>query len=105
MSRYVLMPVEDGGSPVTLPLPDGLLVNDLFDELKKEVADKERLGNIIKQMALNDISEYQDGNIALKNSKVLNINYRNAIIDICNNRFIEKYEEFYEFLRNFDIVF
>ena len=99
------MPIEDGSTPISISLPDGVFVNDLYDDLKKKVKDKKRLRDIMKQMVLNDISEHHDGTIALKNAQALNINFRNAIIDICNHVYFKKYEQLYEFLRKFGIIF
>ena len=105
MSRYVLMPTESGKESIEINLPDELLVNYLFNDLQSRVNDKHRLKEVIKQISRVDLSEHQDGTIALNNTKILDLNFRDAIVDLCNNVLLEKYEKFYDLISCCGIVF
>lgn len=104
MSRYILVPFDDGEN-LTIQMPKGLVCNDLFDELKTKVADEKRLQWLIKQMALHIITEDNEGVMVVKDKKVPNVNFRQALIDTCNDVFLQEHEQFYEILRKFNITF
>ena len=105
MSRYLLMPVDDEKESITVEIPEGLICSTMFDEIKHKVINKKKLRWLLQQLAKNEISESDDGQITLQDKKVSNVNLREALIDTCNSEFFEKYEDFYELLRKFDIVF
>ena len=104
MSRYLLVPV-DGGDQLPIKIPPGLVCNTLFDAIKSRVKDKSRLSWLIKQLALNCITEDDDGVMICKDKRIPDVMLRDAIIDTCNNLFLEKNESFYKILRNFNITF
>ena len=105
MSRYLLMPVDDSKDPVTVEVPEGLICNTMFDDIKHQVINKKKLRWLLQQLVKHDVSESDEGYITLKDKKVSNVILRDALIDTCNSEFYEKHEDFYEILRKFDIVF
>ena len=105
MSRYILVPVDGHDETRTVELPPGLVPNLLFDELKREVENKNKLLNLLEKMGRKRISETDDGCISIGDDKVSDINLRRAVIDTCNNKFSERYEDFYNILRKCGITF
>lgn len=103
MSRYILIPVDDGEAK-TLDIPPGLIVNSLYDNLSSKVADKKRLKWLTIQLAKNRISEGQDGGITCKDRCLFNFKLRTVVKDICNHRYLEEYEPFYKFLRSVNVT-
>lgn len=104
MSRYILVPAE-GGSVVTIDIPNGLVCNDLYDELKPKVKDVNRLQWLLRQLGMNIITEDRDGTMMIDNRRIPDVILRECLIDTCNNTFLEKHEKFYSTLRDFNVTF
>jgi hypothetical protein len=104
MSRYILVPVDDGDC-ISLSIPQGLVCNEMFEDLKNKVMNKKKLKTLIQELASNLISESEDGCITRKDKKISNVKLRDALIDTCNSEFFEKYESFYKILRDLGITF
>ena len=104
MSRYILVLVEDG-TELSINLPKGLVCNVLYDDLESKVKDVDRLQWLVKQLALNVITEDNDGVMLIKDKRIPSVNLREALVDTCNDKFLEKHEQFYTILRQFDVVF
>ena len=104
MSCYILVPVEDG-TELSINLPKGLVCNILYDDLESKVKDVDRLQWLVKQLALNVITEDNDGVMLIKDKRIPSVNLREALVDTCNDKFLEKHEQFYTILRKFDVVF
>ena len=107
MSRYLLIPTDETNAEIkTIMVPNGLIFNELYTNIRHEVINKSKLKMIAECLARNEISETEEGAILHKDKKVAEgFNLREALIDTCNNNFLEKYEQFYKLLRMFDIVF
>lgn len=103
MSRYILVPVEDGEMK-TVNIPPQLIVNSLYDELSSEVTDKQRLKWLTIQLAKNRISEDDDGSVTCKDRCLFDLKLRTVVKDICNHKYFEEYEPFYSFLRNVNVT-
>ena len=104
MSRYLLIPVSEGEAK-TILIPDGLISDDIYKDLEQHVINKNKLKWLLRQLALNDITEDDNGCVVCRDNNAVEIKFRDALIDICNNDFHEKYEKFYALLRNFNITF
>ena len=105
MSRYILVPMDDDGAQVkSLALPAGLVCNNVYDNLKHNVKDVQRLKSLISKLASNQISESEDGTVICRDRQLKGIKLRDVLKDICNNKFRAKHEDFYEMLRGFNIV-
>ncbi len=104
MSRYILVPMGEG-DVVNVSIPKGLVCNIMYDELQDKVTDKPKLKMLLEKLACNQITESEDGRILRKEGKVSDIILREALIDTCNMRFFEKYEDFYTILRNIGVTF
>ena len=104
MTRYILYPVTEGESR-SLKIPPGLITNDLYDEVKDKISDTRKLNWLLESLAKNDVSASVNGNVTYKGAEIEGGNLRDAIIDSCNNVFLEKYESFYKILRSCNIVF
>lgn len=98
------MPIDEGDQ-MTIKIPPGLVCNTMFDEMKEKVDDKMRLKWLLKQLALNCVTEDDDGVMVCKDRREPDVNLRDAIVDTCNNRFLEKNERFYKILRDFNVTF
>lgn len=107
MSRYLLIPADETSADIkTVTVPEGLIFNELYINLRDKVINKSKLKMIADCLARNEISETEDGAILHRDKKVAEgFNLRDALIDTCNNTFLEKYEQFYKLLRMFDIIF
>ena len=105
MSRYLLMPIDNDKEAITVEIPNGLVCSTMFDELKDQVLNKKKLRWLLQQLVKNNVSESEDGFITHKDKKVSEVILRDALVDTCNSEFYEKYEDFYELLRKFDIIF
>ena len=107
MSRYILFPADDDSKDVkTIRVPEGLIFNELYMDLRDEVINKSKLHMIANTLARHDITESKDGSIMQGDEKIADgIDLRAALIDCCNGIFHMKYEKFYEILRKCDIVF
>ena len=100
---YVLVPTDGfHGEPKDIKLPKGLNPNK---ELYKNVKNKKKLKKLLLRLSRTDICRTKDGVVADKNNVLLNINFTDAIINSCNGKFFESYEEFYCLLRKFGIIF
>lgn len=104
MSRYILVPVEDGNN-LSISIPKGIVCNVLYDELSPKVKNDQRLDWLLKQLAVNFIMEDDDGVMTVKDQRIPDINLREALIDTCNDKFLQKHEQFYSILRKFNITF
>ena len=104
MSRYILVPVDDGDIR-NLIVPNGIVCSNVYESLKCKVKDVKKLKSLIKDLSKNEISEGEDGSVVCRDINLKSINLRDVLRDICNSKFHEKYEEFYEMLRKFDIIF
>lgn len=107
MSRYILFPADGDSSDVkTISVPEGLIFNELYMDLRDEVINKSKLKMIVDTLARHDITESKDGSMMQGDKKIADgIDLRAALIDCCNGIFLEKYEKFYKILRKCDIVF
>ena len=107
MSRYILLPVDNANSEAkTITIPDGLVFNELYVDLRPKVINKSKLKMITDVFAKNEISEADDGSILQRDKKIAEgFSLKEALVDTCNNKFLEKYERFYKILRMLDIVF
>ena len=100
---YVLVSIDGfHGEPREIKLPKGLNPNK---ELYKNVKNKKKLKKILLRLSRTDIGQTKDGLVADKNAVLHNINFIDAIINSCNGKFFESYEEFYCLLRKFGIIF
>jgi len=100
---YVLVPTDGfHGEPKAIKLPKGLNPNK---ELFKNVKNKKKLKKLLLRLSRTEISRTKDGLVADKNTVLHNINFTDAIINSCNGKFFESYEEFYCLLRKFGIIF
>ena len=100
---YILMPTDGfHGEPKEIKLPKGLNPNK---ELYKNVKNKKKLKKLLLRLSRTDIGRTKDGLVADKNTVLHNINFTDAIINSCNGKFFESYEEFYCLLRKFGIIF
>ena len=107
MSRYLLIPADDTSTDVkTITVPNGLIFNELYIDLRQKVINKSKLKMIVDALASNEITEAADGSIHQRNERILDgFNLKDALVDTCNNNFCEKYEKFYRLLRKLGIVF
>ena len=105
MSRYILVPVSESTGKQSITIPDDLVTNDLYEDIKPDVINKKKLKDLIIQLAMNSVEEAENGGIMWKDKHFSNVNLRQALIDTCNSEFLEKHEDFYRLLRKFDIVF
>ena len=100
---YVLVPTDGfHGEPKEIKLPKGLNPNK---ELYKNVKNKKKLKKLLLRLSRTDIGQTKDGFVADKNAVLHSINFTDAIINSCNGKFFESYEEFYCLLRKFGIIF
>ena len=104
MSRYILVPVDDGDC-ISLKIPQGLVCNEMFEDLKHKVINKKKLKMLIQELAANLISESEEGYMTRKDEQISDVKLRDALIDTCNSEFFEKYESFYKILRQLGITF
>lgn len=106
MSRYILVPVEgDDKDNIPVTLPDGLVYDELYEELQSKVDDIKKLKRLLKTLFENGVEEGDEGSIIHQGQKISNILLRDAVIDTCNSKFYEKYEMFYKLLRKFKVIF
>ena len=100
---YVLVPTDGfHGEPKEIKLPIGL---NPIKELYINVKNKKKLKKLLLRLSRTDIGRTKDGLVADKNTVLHNINFTDAIINSCNGKFFESYEEFYCLLRKFGITF
>lgn len=104
MSRYILVPVSDGEKR-SITIPQDLVCNDLYEEIKPKVINKKKLAELLEQLATNCVEEADNGGIIWNNKHFSDVNLREALTDTCNSDFLEKHEDFYRLLRKLDIVF
>jgi len=104
MSRYILVPI-DNGDAISLSIPEGLVCNEMYEDLRHKVMNKKKLKKLIQELASNLISESEEGYITSNDKKISDVKLREALIDTCNSEFYEKYESFYKILRNLGITF
>ena len=103
MSRYMLIPVEDDtAASIPVDLPDGIVCDEVYQSIKRKVKDIERLNWLIGKLTHNRITESPTG-LIMWNGTQMKLNFRDVIIDTCNNIFKREYEDFYKLLRGFDI--
>ena len=106
MSRYILFPADDSNNDMkTITIPEGLIFNELYMDLREKVINKSKFKMIADTLARHDIAESKDGGI-LQGDKMIarDIDLRAALVDTCNSEFFEKYEDFYKILRKLDKV-
>ena len=104
MSRYILVPVSDGEKQA-ISVPNGLVCNDIYEEVRPSVINKKKLKWLLEQLSMNCVEEADNGGIIWKDKQYSDNNLRAALTDTCNSEFLEKHEEFYRLLRKLDIVF
>ena len=100
---YFLVATEGfHGGAKELKLPKGLNPNK---ELYKNVKNKKKLIKLLLRLSRTEIGRTKDGLVADKNNVLHNVNFDHAIINSCNGKFFESYEEFYCLLRKLGITF
>ena len=100
---YVLVPTDGfHGEPKEIKIPKGL---NPYKELYKNVKNKKKLKKLLLRLSRTDIGRTKDGLVADKNIVLHNINFIDAILNSCNGKFLESYEEFYCLLRKYGITF
>ena len=111
MSRYILLPGELKDSFVlvsnkdcfqtkTIELPNELYSMNIFEKVKN----RNKANALLYRISTSKISRTLDGFIKDKNN-VCTSKYDEGIINCCNNRFKESFEEFYCILRKYGIIF
>ena len=86
MSRYLLVPVDDGEEE-TVHITSGIVCDT--PEIKKRVKDKVRLRKLMKELSVHHITESPDGQIMCRNTKCVNVNFNDAVVDFERSDFVD----------------
>ena len=116
MSRYILVPgnesLETKGNNTCLLIPtEGLgeeikyteIPNTLVPSLQNEKSSK-MLDKLMLKISKANISRSKDGLVTV-GSRIMNTKFDDFVLDCCNGRFSECYEELYCLLRKNGITF
>ena len=114
MSRYILVPGGESseGKNISLLIPtEGLgeeikyteIPNALIPRLQNGKSSK-TLENLMLKISKANISRSKDGLVTV-GSRVINTKFDDFVLDCCNGRFSECYEELYCLLRKNSITF
>ncbi len=99
---FLLIPTEGiNGQIKNVDLPKGLVPNFLR---KQGVKDRKLLGNLLIKMSKAEIGRSKDGLLTI-GSKVLDTKFDDFVLDSCNGKFLECYEDIYCVLRRNGITF
>ena len=111
MSRYILLPTDEFNICKLIPC-DGIndqekqvsLLSELnpFDDVYKKILNKKRLSKLALKISKSKIFVNSNGN-PTDGYITLDIDFNNAILDLCNNLYSDYYESFYVMLRKHGI--
>ena len=111
MSRYILLPgatknlfvlvsTEDLNQTLTVELKEELYDMDIFNNVKN----RNTANNLLYRICKSNISKTMDGFVKDGNNKC-DLRFDEAVINCCNNIFMECFEEFYRILQKYGIEF